>query len=113
MDGSMRRVLCVLLGTGLLLGCGSNPPAPAAPVISDINGGLSASGTTGSLFIVAGTRFSKVAAATAGHSVDFRDATTDAGVAPTPGHYAGGGMNAVLITPKGSIGLTASTPYKG
>src|SRR2546428_9074232 len=104
----MRRVLCVLLGAGLLLGCGSNPPAPAAPVISDINGGLSASGTTGSLFIVAGTGFSKVAAATAGHSVDFPDAPTHAGGAPPPADYPGGGWDSVLLTPTVPLGPPAA-----
>src|SRR2546428_7868126 len=108
----MRRVLCVLLGAGLLLGCGSNPPAPAAPVISDINGGLSASGTTGSLFIVAGTGFSNVAAAAAGHSVDFPHATADAGGAPAPGDYAGGGRDGVLITATAPMGVTASSTSK-
>src|SRR5713226_5372170 len=112
MNHSMKRALHLLAGAGLILSCGSNPPPPAIPAITSINGGLSASGTTGSLFILGGTGFSNLAAATPGYSVDFRDATTSAVVASTAVSYATGAWKDLFITGTVPSGLTASTTYK-
>lgn len=106
-----------LLGLGTLAACGSNSssaaPAPT-PAIVDINGGLSASGTLGSVFIVDGSGFGDLSAATPGYSLDFRDATSNAVVASaTAGvNFAAGAWRNLFITATVPAGLTAGTTYK-
>ena len=80
MNHSMKSALHLLAAAGLILSCGSNPPPPA-PAIVDVNGGLSGSGTLGSVFILDGTGFGDLTAQTSGYSLDFRDATSNAVVA--------------------------------
>jgi len=106
----------VLLSLGLLLqACGSKNPPPPAPAIVDVNGGLSGSGTLGSVFIVDGTGFGDLTAQTSGYSLDFRDATSNAVVASSTSavNYAGGAWQSLFITATvPTTGLTASTTYK-
>jgi hypothetical protein len=106
----------VLLSLGLLpQACGKNsPPPPPAPAIADINGGLSGSGTIGSVFIVDGTNFSDLTAQTSGYSLDFRDATSNAVVASATStvNYAGGAWKSLFITATAPAGLAAGTTYK-
>ncbi len=109
---SMTRALGVLLVSALFLACGSNSPPPAMPAITDINGGLSASGTVGSLFVIDGTGFGDLAAATPGYSIDFRDATTSAVVASATVDYAVGAWKNLFITATVPSTLVASTTYK-
>lgn len=101
--------LCVLLLQGCGGGGGSTPPPPT---ITDINGGISGSGTVGSVFIIDGTNFGTLSSAASGYSVDFRDATTNAVVARATVDYAAGNWDNIYI--KGTVpnGLTASTFYK-
>ena len=84
------------------------PPAS----ITDINGGISGSGTVGSLFIIDGNNFGNLSAPAAGFSVDFRDTTTNAVVASASVNYAAGNWTNTII--KGTVpnGLTAGTFYK-
>src|SRR5258708_10917781 len=103
------------LGVLLQAACGSNSPAPSAPAIVDVNGGLSGSGTPGSVFILDGTSFGDLTAQTAGNSLDFRDATSNAVVASATStvNYAGGAWKSLFITATvPSTGLTTGTTYK-
>ncbi|GAC1594584.1 MAG: hypothetical protein NVS4B10_02310 [Myxococcales bacterium] len=94
-------------------GKGSPPPPPPAPVITDINGGLSASGTPGSVFIVDGSAFGDLAVATAGYSLDFRDAAnTIAASATSTVNFASGGWKPVFITATVPAALAVGTTYK-
>src|SRR5260370_991221 len=106
----------VLLSLGLLLqACGSKNPPPPAPAIVDVNGGLSGSGTLGSVFIVDGTGFGDLTAQTSGYSLDFRDATSNAVVASSTSavNYAGGAWQSLFITATvPATGLAAGTTYK-
>jgi hypothetical protein len=104
----------VLLSLGLLLqACGSN--APPAPAIVDVNGGLSGSGTLGSVFILDGTGFGDLSAQTSGYSLDFRDTTSNGVVASASStvNYAGGAWKSLFITATvPATGLTAGITYK-
>ncbi|HEX9006080.1 MAG TPA: hypothetical protein VF889_02210, partial [Bacteroidota bacterium] len=102
--------LCILLLQGCGGGGGNGDPPP--PKITDINGGISGSGTVGSVFIIDGTNFGSLSSPAAGYSVDFRDATTNAVVARATVDYAAGNWNNIYI--KGTVpnGLTASAFYK-
>jgi hypothetical protein len=64
-------------GAGAGTGAGTYP----VPKITDINGGISGSGSVGSMFVIDGSGFGSLDAANAKYSVDFRDATTNAVVA--------------------------------
>jgi hypothetical protein len=105
----------VLLSLGLLLhACSSTPSAPV-PAIVDVNGGLSGSGTLGSVFIVDGTGFGDLTAQTSGYSLDFRDATSSAVVASTTSsvNFASGAWKSLFITATvPTTGLTAGITYK-
>ena len=82
------------------------------PKITDINGGISGSGSAGSMFIIDGSGFGSLNAADAKYSVDFRDANTNAVVAAVSINYSTGDWNDIYI--KGTVpnGLTALTTYK-
>lgn len=107
-----RLALHACVAAGMLLGCGGNAPPPAVPAITDINGGLAASGTVGSSFIVGGTGFGDLAVATPGYSLDFRDATSNAVMASATVDYVAGGWKNVSITATVPNTLTAGTTYK-
>jgi hypothetical protein len=117
MTTKLLTTAAVLLSLGLLLqACGGKnppPPPPPAPAIVDVNGGLSGSGTLGSVFILDGTGFGDLAAATAGYSLDFRDAASNAVVASATSsvNFAGGGWKSLFITASVPT-LTVGTTYK-
>ncbi len=94
-------------------GGGGGGTPPPVPVITDINGAATASGTAGSSFIVDGSGFGTLSGSgtTAGYSVDFRDVTSNGIVAKAT--YAGTGWTAAYIKAvvPGS-GLTVGTTYK-
>src|SRR5512146_537179 len=92
-------------------GGGSTTPPPV-PSVTAVNGGLAGSGTVGSLFVIDGSGFGTLAAATGGYSVDFRDSATNAVVATAAVNYAAGDWTDAFI--KGTVpnGLTSSTTYK-
>ncbi len=80
----MKRVftlwVLVLSITGLLTGCGGGGGGGSMPVpsVTGINGGISGSGTVGSIFVIDGNGFGDLSTVpSAGYSVDFRDATTN------------------------------------
>ncbi len=115
----MRRFtmgLLLALGAALtVLSCGGGGGGgtpPPVPAVTAVNGGLAGSGTVGSLFVIDGSGFGALSAATGGYSVDFRDSATDAVVATAAVNYAAGDWSDVFI--KGTVpnGLTASTTYK-
>lgn len=114
-----RMSAALLLSYGLLLhACGKNqppPPPPAAPAISDVNGGLSGSGTIGSVFIVDGSNFGDLSAQTPGYSIDFRDGTSNAVVASATSavNYGAGAWKSLFITATvPATGLSAGATYK-
>ncbi len=112
----MQRIVPVaaalIASLGLLIqGCGNSSSPPPPPTILDINGGLTGSGTAGSLFVVDGNDFGQPTAAD-GYSVDFRDATTNATVATASVNLAAGDWKNVFISATVPTGLTASTTYK-
>ncbi|MBI3812517.1 MAG: IPT/TIG domain-containing protein [Nitrospirae bacterium] len=85
----------------------------AAPTVTDINGGLSGSGTVGSLFIIDGNNFGDLSAAPAsGYSVDFRDSGTSAVVATASVDFVAGNWANIFIEGTVPNTLTASTTYK-
>lgn len=109
----VASVLMVSLCILLLQGCGGGGGGSAPPpTITDINGGVSGSGTVGSVFIVDGTNFGTLTSANAGYSVDFRDAATNAVAASATVNYAAGNWNDIYI--KGTVpsGLAPSATYK-
>jgi N-acetylneuraminic acid mutarotase len=111
--GSIAPKLAIIVGLGVLFqGCGSNSTPP--PSVSDINGGLSGSGTVGSLFIVDGTSFGDLTSAAAGYSLDFRDATTNAVVASATSsvNFASGGWKSLFITGTVPSTLAGGSTYK-
>lgn len=93
-------------------GCARVVEPPPVPVITDINGGISGSGTVGSLFIINGSGFGDLSAQTSGYSVDFRDSSTEAIVATALIDYAAGDWKNIFI--KGTVpnALSASLTYK-
>ena len=100
------------LGLFLPAACGKNSPPPA---IVDINGGLTGSGTAGSVFIVDGTALGDLTAQTSGYSLDFRDATSNAVVASATSsvNFAAGAWKSLFITATvPTTGLSAGTTYK-
>ncbi|HUG03829.1 MAG TPA: hypothetical protein VML92_05340 [Steroidobacteraceae bacterium] len=112
---------CALLG--LLQACGggggygggttTTSAPPPAPVISSINGSAVASGSPGTGFIVYGNHFGALSGSgmTAGYSVDFRDAASNAIVASAS--YAGSGWtNTYIKAVVPGSGLTVGTTYK-
>jgi hypothetical protein len=115
MTTKLLTAATALLCSGLLLqACGSkNPPPPPAPAIVDVNGGLTGSGTLGSVFIVDGTGFGDLMVQTPGYSLDFREATSNAVVATSTVNYAGGAWKSLFITASvPTTGLTAGATYK-
>jgi Galactose oxidase, central domain len=109
----VQRILltaAALLGL-TIQGCGNSSPPPQSPTIVDINGGLSGSGTIGSLFVVDGTGFGQPAGAN-GYSLDFRDSTTNAVVATATVNFAAGDWKDVFIAAAVPTTLSASTTYK-
>jgi hypothetical protein len=93
-------------------GGGGDSAPPPIPAVTAINGGLAGSGTAGSLFVLDGTGFGTIAAATAGYTVDFKDAVSGAVVAAATINYAAGDWNDAFI--KGTVpnGLATATTYK-
>jgi hypothetical protein len=98
----------VAIAGALVAACGSN--APSRPSIVDVNGGLTGSGTVGSVFVVDGSGFGNLAAAAPGYSLDFRDAT-DAVVASAAVDYAAAGWQDVVIAGTVPAGLSTSISY--
>src|SRR5512139_1816762 len=102
MSGRRINVLLasVAIATLFLQACGGgggdNPPPPP-PVVSDINGVATASGPSGSAFVVYGSSLGTLSGTgtTSGYSVDFRDATSNAVTASAS--YAGSGWTDVYI----------------
>ncbi len=93
-------------------GGGGDPPAPK-PVITDINGAATASGSAGTGFIVDGSGFGTLSGSgtTSGYSVAFRDAASNNVLASAS--YAGSGWASVYIKAVvPTSGLTAGTTYK-
>lgn len=87
----------------------------AAPVTTDVNGGLVGSGTVNSLFILDGSNFGDLAAApaTAGaYAVDFRDAASGAVVATAAVDFTKGDWQNIFIVGAVPSTLAASTTYK-
>jgi N-acetylneuraminic acid mutarotase len=85
----------------------------AAPVLTDINGGLTGSGTVGSLFIIDGNNFGDLAALPAtGYSADFRDASTNNLLASTAVNFASGDWQNILIVGTVPGTLASSTTYR-
>lgn len=85
----------------------------AAPVVTDVNGGLAGSGTVNSLFIIDGNNFGDLAAAPASsYSVDFRDATSNAVVASATVDFTKGNWQNIFIVGTVPGALVASTTYK-
>ncbi len=84
-----------------------------APVVTDVNGGLSGSGTVSSLFIIDGKNFGDLSAAPAsGYSVDFRDASTSSVVASATINFANSDWQDIFIVGVVPSTLAASTTYK-
>ena len=118
-SGIFRRLFPVaaIALAALLQACGggggSSAPPPGVPAVTDINSAATASGTAGAGFIVDGSAFGTLSGTgtTAGYSVDFRDATTNAIVAAAS--YSGSGWTDSYIKAvvPGS-GLTVGTTYK-
>jgi hypothetical protein len=118
LTGICKRLLSLigiaLLGT--LQACGGGGGGglpPPVPVITDINGAATASGTAGAAFIVYGTGFGTLSGSgtTTGYTVDFRDANSNSVVASAS--YAGTGWTSVYIKAVApSSGLTVGTTYK-
>lgn len=113
--------LFALLAIGSLVfhGCsagdgGSSSPAPPpTPVINSVNGGVSGSGTIGSLFILEGTGFGTPSSTSTGYSVNFRDPATNAIVANAPVDLStSGNWTNLYIKATVPTGLSAGTAYK-
>lgn len=111
-----RQLLAAVSLIGILSACGGGGgggPPPPMPAITDINGAAVASGPANSAFIVDGSGFGTLSGSgtTAGYTVDFRDAASNAVVATAT--YQGSGWTSVYIKSivPGS-GLTAGTTYK-
>src|SRR5215471_4609507 len=84
-----------------------------APVLSDINGGLTGSATVGSLFVIDGNNFGDLSAPPAsGYSADFRDAATNNLVASTAVNFGNGDWQNILIVGSVPATLASSTTYK-
>jgi hypothetical protein len=87
--------------------------AMAAPVTTDVNGGLAGSGTVNSVFIVDGSNFGDLSAAPAGsYSVDFRDASSNSVVASATVDFTKGDWQNIFIVGTVPSSLSASTTYK-
>ncbi len=85
----------------------------AAPILTDINGGLTGSGTVGSLFIIDGNNFGDLSALpAAGYSADFRDASTNNLLASAAVNFAIGDWQNILIVGSVPGTLASSTTYK-
>lgn len=93
-------------------GGGGDSPPPPVPVVTAINSGIAGSGTVNSLFVLEGSGFGTITAATAGYSVDFKDATTGAVVASATVNYATDWTDAFIKATVPTTGLTAGTTYK-
>ncbi len=84
-----------------------------APVVTDVNGGLTGSGTVNSLFVVDGQHFGDLtAAAASGYSLDFRDASSNAVVASAAVNFANSDWQDIFIVGTVPGSLAASTTYK-
>lgn len=94
-------------------GGGGGGNSTPLPVVTDINSAATASGPSGSSFVVDGSAFGTLSGSgmTSGYSVDFRDATTHAVLATAS--YVGTGWNDVYIKAVvPSSGLTVGTTYE-
>jgi hypothetical protein len=87
-----------------------------APAATDVNGGLSGSGTVNSLFIVDGNSFGDKASAPTSpsypYSVDFRDSASNAIVASATVDFTGGDWENILVVGTVPGALSTSTTYK-
>ncbi len=84
----------------------------ATPVIADVNGGRSGSGTVNSLFVLDGNSFGDLSAAPAsGYSVDFRDASSGAVVASATVNFANSDWQDIFIVGTVPGALASSTTY--
>jgi hypothetical protein len=91
----------------------SNAFTMAGPALTDVNGGLSGSGTVNSVFIIDGKNFGDLSAAPAsGYSVDFRDASTSSVVASATINFANSDWQDIFIVGVVPSTLAASTTYK-
>src|SRR5258708_18836998 len=85
----------------------------AAPILTDINGGLAGSGTVGSLFIIDGNNFGDLSSLpSAVYSADFRDASTNNLLASAAVNFAIGDWQNILIVGNVPGTLASSTTYK-
>ncbi len=85
----------------------------AAPITTDVNGGLAGSGTVNSLFILDGSNFGDLATAPAGsYSVDFRDKSSGAVAATAAVDFAKSDWQNIFIVGAVPSSLSASTTYK-
>ncbi len=106
------HVFGILFGLVLFVhSCGSDGNGP--PTLTDINGGVTGSGTIGSLFIIDGNNFGDLTSTPSdGYSVDFRNPTTDDVVASAKIDFENKNWTNVYIVGTVPNGLTAGTTYK-
>ena len=91
----------------------SNAFTTAGPVLTDVNGGLSGSGTVNSVFIVDGKNFGDLSGTPASiYSVDFRDASTGSVVASAAINFANSDWQDIFIVGVVPSTLVVSTTYK-
>jgi hypothetical protein len=77
-----------------------------------VNGGLAGSGPAGRLFVIDGSGFGTLTAATGGYFVDFKDAASGSVVASSTVDYAKGNWTDAFIKAIVPNGLNALTTYK-
>lgn len=94
----------------------SNAFTMTAPTLTDINGGLTGSGTVNSLFIIDGSNFGDLSAAPTSasypYTVDFRDLATNAIVATAAVNYASNDWQNIYVVGTVPGTLAATTTYK-
>ena len=94
----------------------SNAFTMTAPALTDINGGLTGSGTVNSLFILDGSNFGDLSAtptsASYPYTVDFRDSGTNAIVATAAVNYASSDWQNIYVVGTVPGTLAAATTYK-
>ncbi len=110
-----QNIILIMIGLFVLFfqyGCGKTTGTLPVPTITNINGGLSGSGTVGSLFIINGSGFGELSKQTNGYSVDFRDATTEDIISTASIDYASGDWKTLFIIGVVPGALDTSTTYK-
>lgn len=86
----------------------------AVPVITALNGGITGSGAVGSLFVIDGSDFGDLSAASSSddYYVSFRDSSTNAVIANAPVNFAEGDWMNIFIVGTVPNVLAESTIYK-